>query len=331
MYKPEFEGWELWTVMEDLLKDYEASVRSVCFNPQGSLNSVGFENITELQFFFNVTMRFPEPPEPMGVMKNLKILDIRYRIEDFNFESGPFESTFQPWLKGFRFSSDLKEVRLIFSACVLDEAVINSAIIAWGDLISQYLPQITRLEVKNQDGYETRDTDLSWIPKLKNLKYLRLSDLNLGPSYKTPMDNLKRLELNGGHPNPSKNSTSLINLSKIFPALDTLIITRGEWKRSALEGVLKSLGNIENLRASKIRCESYDFNEQMVKSTMEQALEIIQKKFPVDSTEIEIEADYCFTIVKEKGKEPSLKRKEFQNKGEDFDSWESVSRYYFGT
>jgi hypothetical protein len=48
-----FEGWEHWTVMENLLKDYEASVRKVCFNPQDKSNSVGLKNITELQFSFN--------------------------------------------------------------------------------------------------------------------------------------------------------------------------------------------------------------------------------------------------------------------------------------
>ena len=122
---------------------------------------------------------------------------------------------------------------------------------------------------------------------------------------------VKRLELNSGS---SKNSTFLINLSEIFPALDTLIVDYGQWKISELEGVLKSLGNIENLRTCKIKCElqiSDDFDEQMVKSTMEQALEIIEEKFPVDSSEIEINAfvseSYVdYRLTKEKAKEPSL-------------------------
>jgi hypothetical protein len=125
------------------------------------------------------------------------------------------------------------------------------------------------------------------------------------------MANLKRLELDGYS---SENSTFLINLSEIFPALDTLIIENCDWEISALEDGLKSLGNFENLRAFRIRCAlqiSNDCDKQMVKSTMEQALEIIEKKFPVDSTEIVINAflvDCRLTIIKVKGKkEPSLK------------------------
>jgi hypothetical protein len=205
----------------------------------------------------------------------------------------------------------------------------DSGFLAWGELISQYLPQITRLELgnldRNNNTYADLPIDLSWIPKVKNLKFLVLSNLNLyqsGPFYKTPMANLKRLELDG---RSSENSTFLINLSEIFPALDTLIITKGKWKISALEDVLKSLGNFENLRTTKIKCCLHSSDDkQLAKSIMEQALEIIEKKFPVDSTEIEIHADvsqchnlgygrsyvrchYEMTIIKKKGKEPSLK------------------------
>ena len=69
------------------------------------------------------------------------------------------------------------------------------------------------------------------------------------------------------------------------------------------------------------------FDKPMVKSVMQEALEIIEKKFPIDLTEIEIYAvlkhisnkvetgyspakptdGYRFSIIKEKGKGPSLK------------------------
>ena len=289
-------------------------MQSVCFDPQDKSNSVGFENITELRFVYKDDIKFARAGlEPMGVMKNLKRLEITY----YNICSKP---TFQPWFKGFRFSSDLKEVHLNTST-----NMSLSPFSVWGDLISQYLPQITRLELGNLDRNNNTSIDLSWIPKLKNLKILVLSNLNLyqsGPFYKTPMANLKRLELDGYS---SENSTFLINLSEIFPALDTLIITKGKWKISALEDVLKSLGNFENLRTTKIKCCLHSSDDkQLAKSIMEQALEIIEKKFPVDSTEIEIHADvfqchnlgygrsyvrchYEMTIIKKKGKEPSLK------------------------
>ena len=57
----------------------------------------------------------------------------------------------------------------------------------------------------------------------------------------------------------------------------------------------------------------------MFQSAMLEALEIIEEKFPFDSTEIEIQADmthlstsvnygYGLTIIKEKGKGPILKK-----------------------
>ena len=67
-------------------------------------------------------------------------------------------------------------------------------------------------------------------------------------------------------------------------------------------------------------------DKPMIKSAMQEALEIIEKKFPFDSTKIEISAVlrhttqitakltdfYRFTIIKEKGKGPSLKIREIK-------------------
>ena len=74
------------------------------------------------------------------------------------------------------------------------------------------------------------------------------------------------------------------------------------------------------------------FDKPMVKNAMQQALEIIEKKFPLDSTELQIYAlvyhtstrvgtgyspakptdRYRFIIIKEKGKGPSLKITEIE-------------------
>ena len=92
-------------------------------------------------------------------------------------------------------------------------------------------------------------------------------------------------------------------------------------EQSVLESVLNALGSIKNLIISGMRCKLEipdGFDKPMVQIAMLEALEIIEKKFPFDSTEIEIQADmthtstsvnhgYGLTIIKEKGKGPSLK------------------------
>jgi len=101
-------------------------------------------------------------------------------------------------------------------------------------------------------------------------------------------------------------------------------------EKELIERILNALGSIKNLEISGMRCELTipdGFDKPMVKSVMQEALEIIEKKFPFDSTEIEITAfvthtstrvetgyspakptdGYCFDIIKEKEKGPSLK------------------------
>ena len=64
-----------------------------------------------------------------------------------------------------------------------------------------------------------------------------------------------------------------------------------------------------------MRCELEilnGFDKPMVQSAMLEALDVIEEKFPFDSTELKIEAkptdSYGLTIIKEKGKGPFLKR-----------------------
>jgi hypothetical protein len=129
---------------------------------------------------------------------------------------------------------------------------------------------------------------------------------------------------------------------EIFPALHTLSITDGEsndiewsWNISELENILNALGSIKNLGISGMRCElkiSDGCDKPMGKSAMQEALEIVEKKFQFESTEIEISAvlrhtstrvgtgyspakptdGYRFIIIKEKGKGPSLKITEIE-------------------
>ena len=87
------------------------------------------------------------------------------------------------------------------------------------------------------------------------------------------------------------------------------------WNISVLESVLNVLGSIKNLIISGMRCEleiPNGFDKPMVQSAMLEALDVIEEKFPFDSTELKIEAkptdSYGLTIIKEKGKGPILKK-----------------------
>ena len=210
----------------------------------------------------------------------------------------------------------------------------------------------------HKDDFDAELEDLLWIQKLKSLKTLVVSDLNIvpesdhqdnGPFYETPMPNVKRLELCGSvfydqnHRTENlTNSTFFIRLSEIFPVLHTLTITESEsnyiywnWDINVLESILNALGSIKKLKISGMTCGLNipdGFDKPMVKIAMQEALEIIEKKFPFDSIEIKIGAAvthtstrvetryspakptecYCFDIIKEKGKRPSLKITELE-------------------
>ena len=106
--------------------------------------------------------------------------------------------------------------------------------------------------------------------------------------------------------------------------LKTLVLYELEihWNISVLESVLNALGSIKNLIITNSLCVlgiPRGFDKLMFQSAMLEALEIIEEKFPFDSTEIEIQADmthigtsvnygYGLTIIKEKGKGPILKK-----------------------
>jgi hypothetical protein len=210
----------------------------------------------------------------------------------------------------------------------------------------------------HSDDFDANLENLFWIQKLRSLKSLVVSDLNIKlksddqgnePFNETPMANVKSLELCGSvfydqvqYPQAHLNSTFFIRLPEIFPALHTLTITQSEssdvrwnWDISMLESVLNALGSIKNLKISGMLCKLQipdGFDKPMVKSVMQEALEIIEKKFPFDSTEMKISSvvthtstrvgtgyspakpidGYRLDIIKEKGRGPSLKIMEIE-------------------
>ena len=117
----------------------------------------------------------------------------------------------------------------------------------------------------------------------------------------------------------------LMNIHKIIPSLETLVINNTNLEIPVpmdinyLIEVLDSIGNIKNLTI-----ENSDFqyllsnkefgrpilnnlNEDQTKAVFERAMDVINKKFPINSTSFEIlDNEYGWRIKKESGKAPTM-------------------------
>ena len=108
----------------------------------------------------------------------------------------------------------------------------------------------------------------------------------------------------------------LINIHEIIPSLETLIMETDlplimPMDINYLIEVLDSIGNVKNLyvqgffqyRLNNKEFRRYmqnDFNEDQTKVVLERAMEVINKKFPINSTDIKIvDNEYGWIIKKE--------------------------------
>ena len=137
----------------------------------------------------------------------------------------------------------------------------------------------------------------------------------LAPFYKNPMTRLKRLEIEGHW-----NSESFKEIFDFFPCLETLTIISHQHgffnlPIQDLISVLNSFGDVKNLSLSNFIIEltgpeSYDAT--MESNIFQEAVKIIDCKFPVETTEIKIYGrrggrKRVHAIIKEKGIQPFLK------------------------
>ena len=222
-----------------------------------------------------------------------------------------------------------------------------------GTLIVAYLPDLKSLDICDAfhgfNGSTGSVTEvffghLNWLPRMGKLETLSFSDsklvfdatTDLQIFYENPMKKLKRLELSdikmlgveiGTYPfvitSDKEASTFFINLKNLFPALETLVLGSFEEENyikttlGNLSSILNSLGNVKNLIISEMTASiigRFDGNRIRIKNVFEEALDIINKKFPIDTTEIEISENVCnFNILKEKGKSAILRRKLEEN------------------
>ena len=117
----------------------------------------------------------------------------------------------------------------------------------------------------------------------------------------------------------------LMNIHEIIPSLETLVINNTNLEIPVpmdinyLIEVLDSIGNIKNLTIENSdfqyllsnkefgRPVLNDLNEDQTKAIFERAMDVINKKFPINSTSFEIlDTEYGWSIKKENGKAPTM-------------------------
>lgn len=117
----------------------------------------------------------------------------------------------------------------------------------------------------------------------------------------------------------------LMNIHKIIPSLETLVINNTNleipvpMEINYLIEVLDSIGNIKNLTIENSDFQYVlnnkefgrpilkDLNEDQTKAIFERAMDVIIKKFPINSTSFEIlDSAYGWSIKKARGKAPTM-------------------------
>ena len=197
---------------------------------------------------------------------------------------------------------------------------------------AKYTPNIKKLEIK--EGYNFSLEDMDWIASLEKLEILRLESFRF---YDKEIDvedftrkmfgklnKLKSLELDDC--SLSYETDFLLNINEIIPSLQTLLMrTENDPSYPMYIGhlveVLDSISNIKNLCIEESwppvfylvnnkdfpRTMPDNLDEEQTKAIFQTAMDIINKKFPIDSTGIEIlDSEYGWTIKKEKEKPPTM-------------------------
>ena len=140
-----------------------------------------------------------------------------------------------------------------------------------------------------------------------------------------PLTHLKSLDLNDCA--LMYEHDFLMNIHKIIPSLESLVINNRNLSMPVpmeinyLIEVLDSIGNIKDLAiedsdfqyilSNKEFCRHIlkDLNEDQTKDVFERAMDVINKKFPINSTAFEIlDTEYGWSIKKEREKAPTMNK-----------------------
>ena len=197
---------------------------------------------------------------------------------------------------------------------------------------ANYTPNIKKLKIKG--GYDFPLEDFDWVANLKKLEILKLEMFRV---YDKEIDiedltrkmfgnltNLKSLELDDC--SLMYETEFLSNIHELIPSLQTLLMRKENDSSypmyiGYLVEVLDSIANIKNLCIEPsyppvfYLVNNQDFrktlpnnlDEDETKAIFQTAMDVINRKFPINSTSIEIvDSAYGWTIKKEKDKPPTM-------------------------
>ena len=196
---------------------------------------------------------------------------------------------------------------------------------------ANYTPNIKKLTVKGNCDFCLEFVD--WIANLEKLEILKLEMLRFEDK-KTDIEeftrkmfgkltHLKTLEFDDC--SLMYEPDFLVNIHEIIPSLETLIMTKEFDNHFPMDidylvAVLDSIGNVKNLHIKESYPAFYllnnkdfrrtlpnDLDEDQIKAVLQTAMDIINKKFSIESTSIEIvDNEYGWTIKKDKGKRAKM-------------------------
>ena len=321
--------------------DVLGKVTRVCFNIKNKSSETSIENIVELHLvnFFNKPHQknydyedHDEDEHHEPVLKCLK-------TEDISMEHMAHKMLNLETLHVFSdyYYDDIEQEKLNYFGCFfrglqrcknLSELILP---MDFGDY-ANYTPNIKKLKIKG--GYDFPLEDFDWVANLKKLEILKLEMFRV---YDKEIDiedltrkmfgnltNLKSLELDDC--SLMYETEFLSNIHEIIPSLQTLLMRKENDSSypmyiGYLVEVLDSIANIKNLCIEPsyppvfYLVNNQDFrktlpnnlDEDETKSIFQTAMDVINRKFPINSTSIEIvDSAYGWTIKKEKDKPPTM-------------------------
>jgi len=226
-----------------------------------------------------------------------------------------------PALQGLKSCPKLKELVLN-----IDEEYTSQQFSILETLNETYFPNFTSLKIQGKGYGVIMMSDLQKIPQFQNLEELsfkfktdmgcvQLNENDYEVYFTNPLLKLThfKIDLFDGFTEPE----FLINLHKAFPNLESFTfisdghfedgLIQAGWTIGDLLSVLDSLGRINSLHISKVCYELEESKEdESPLDVFEAALEIINNKFPKNSTDFKIktqvtEGEPQLEIIKKKG------------------------------
>ena len=233
-----------------------------------------------------------------------------------------------PVLQGLKSCPKLKEL-----VVNIDEEYTSEQFSILETLNETYFPNFTSLKIQGKGHGVIMMSDLQKIPQFQNLEELsfkfkcnvpsiQLNENDYGVYFTNPLLKLThfKIDLFDGFTEPE----FLINFHKAFPSIESFTFIsdgvfqdfsiQAGWTLGSLLGVLDSLGRVNSLHISKVCYELEESKEdESPLEVFEAALEIINKKFPKNSTDFKIktqvtEGEPQLEIIKKKGHAAKLTR-----------------------